>query len=103
MSKLSLEQHAALNALWKLNYKEVQEVIEVLEEQHAEYSAFCGDCGMPCRPFEEDFGFGPYEFQGHPGIDKDVRVVSDCCEACVFTNWELTVNFGQWDLSPEEY
>ena len=103
MSKLSLDQHTALNALWKLNYKEVQEVIEVLEEQHDEYSAYCGDCGMPCSPVKINTGIGPYEFQGQRGYDSKIEILADCCEADVFTNWELTVNFGRWDLSPEEY
>lgn len=103
MSNLSLTQHAILAKLWDLNYKEVQEVLDVLEEQHAEQPAYCGECGHPCSPFEEDFGLGKVEFWGQISIDKDMRIVSDCCAADVFTNWELTVNFGRWDLSPEEY
>jgi len=42
---------------------------------------YCGECGLPCKAVIIDFGIGPYEFWGAPGIDIDNRLVSDCCNA----------------------
>jgi len=95
--KLSADQYSALSKLWLLTYKEVQEVLEVLDEQHSEYSTYCGECGKPCKTVKSDFGIGRYEIHGHVGIDRDIQIVSRCCDAEVFTNWELTVNYDSYD------
>lgn len=103
MSKLSLEQHAALNALWKLNYKEVQEVLAALEDQHDEYSTYCGDCGMPCGVVKVDNGIGAYEIHGHKGYDRNVVDGSTCCGETVYTDWQLTCEYdSKYDGNYEE-
>ena len=48
---------------------------------------------MPCKPVRVDFGLGKVEFWGYISVDKDVHIVSDCCEAEIFTNWELNINY----------
>lgn len=45
------------------------------------YKHVCLSCHQPCEVGAVDFGIGPYEFWGRKGIDKDVQIVSDCCES----------------------
>jgi len=40
----------------------------------------CPLCHRPCEAVLVDFGIGPYEFWGAPGVHVDECVVSDCCE-----------------------
>ena len=40
----------------------------------------CAECREPCEEIAVDFGIGSYEYWGQRGCDRDVRVVSDCCE-----------------------
>lgn len=41
---------------------------------------WCPACGQECSVVEVDFGIGPYEYWGAPGVDRDIRLVSKCCE-----------------------
>ena len=54
---------------------------------------FCGSCGEPCSPKEIDEGIGSYEFWGHKGVDRRIVTVSHCCEASVYEDASLKVNY----------
>jgi hypothetical protein len=41
----------------------------------------CTACGQPCEVCIIDYGIGPYEYWGAPGVDVQLMAVSDCCEA----------------------
>lgn len=43
----------------------------------------CTSCGEPCDPMIIDLGIGSYEYWGAPGIDVQLTVVSQCCEAAI--------------------
>jgi hypothetical protein len=51
---------------------------------------FCGECGEPCEVTDVNFGIGPYEFHGRAGNDRNVRTVSACCEAPIYTDASLS-------------
>ena len=38
-----------------------------------------------------DQGIGPYEFWGRKGFDSNLQWVSNCCEAQVYENEDLTI------------
>jgi hypothetical protein len=42
---------------------------------------WCSACKQECVETAVDFGIGPYEFHGTRGVDRNVQVVSDCCES----------------------
>lgn len=44
----------------------------------------CTSCGDPCSAIQVDFGIGAYECHGFRGIDTQIAIVSDCCEAEAF-------------------
>ncbi len=60
---------------------------------------WCMACGQECRSVEVDFGIGPYEFWGFRGVDRDVRLVSNCCEHEV-TDVEPSLTEPDDDLIP---
>ena len=51
---------------------------------------FCEDCGQPCRAKLIDVGIGAYEYWGDKSVDSNKVWASDCCEASVFQDAELT-------------
>ena len=63
---------------------------------------YCECCGKPCEWEKVDCGIGPYEFWGQRSVDKDIQVLSDCCEGSIYTNPELIVNYEHEDYAPEE-
>lgn len=43
---------------------------------------FCSDCGEKDPKVDNvDFGIGAYEFQGAPGVDKQVQPATKCCNS----------------------
>lgn len=54
-----------------------------------EPGTFCGACGEPAVPVRRDFGFGAYECHGSTGVHRDIRTVSECCEAELFDDASL--------------
>jgi hypothetical protein len=62
---------------------------------------YCGQCGKPCEWEKVDTGIGAYEFWGQKCVDKNIEVLSTCCEADIYTNAELTVNYEHEDYTPE--
>lgn len=42
---------------------------------------YCCACKQPCVTIAVDYGIGPYECWGVRGVDRNVQVVSDCCES----------------------
>mgnify|MGYP001586084147 CR=1 FL=1 len=54
---------------------------------------FCGECKHPCKAKVFDYGIGPYEFWGQRCVDTRESLVSDCCEASVYTDEECTQSF----------
>ncbi len=52
---------------------------------------FCGTCGHECDWHIADFGVGPFEHFGQCGADKNDQAVSDCHDATIFQNEELTI------------
>jgi hypothetical protein len=48
----------------------------------------CTSCAQECYVKREDFGIGPYEYAGAPGVHHCYADVSDCCEADVYDYWE---------------
>jgi hypothetical protein len=43
---------------------------------------FCKDCGEKNpKVMNIDFGIGQYEFQGAPGVDKQIKPATKCCES----------------------
>lgn len=58
-----------------------------------ESGPFCGHCGMPCCATAVDNGIGAYEYWGQKGVHKQIDIESDCCNASVFENANLTINY----------
>ncbi len=58
---------------------------------------FCGSCGEPCEAETADFGVGEYEFWGFRGVDRNVQTVSSCCEADLYSDAELSVEYVEDD------
>jgi hypothetical protein len=54
---------------------------------------FCGDCGEPAETQDVDFGYGVTEFWGHVSNHRDVRTVSACCEADLFADASLRIDY----------
>ena len=51
--------------------------------------SFCCTCGADDEGHEVDFGIGSYECHGYRGIDKQLALVSHCCEASIMDrNWQ---------------
>jgi hypothetical protein len=53
----------------------------------------CTECGQKCNVIIVDFGIGSYEYWGSRGVDSQIEVVSDCCEAPAvdITGHDITV------------
>jgi len=47
---------------------------------------FCFNCGKECSTKVVNEGIGVYEFQGQKGNDKQLSVVSDCCDDDVYVD-----------------
>lgn len=60
----------------------------------------CSACGQPAVPTKVDFGIGDYEFWGARGVHRDVRTVSDCCEADMMENTHAD---PEWFPAPEPF
>jgi len=55
---------------------------KVWQRRHSDIdSYYCQDCQQECSAEPHDFGIGPYEYWGARGTDRNVQVVSNCCEA----------------------
>ena len=63
---------------------------------------FCGDCGMPTDGKWEDHGIGPYEYFGARGTQVKWQWGSECCEALVYEDIELTIVLEPPDQSEDE-
>lgn len=57
------------------------------------HGPFCGDCGQPAEAKREDFGYGALEAWGQRFTHRDVRTVSRCCEADLYENASLTIEY----------
>lgn len=57
------------------------------------HGPFCGACGEPADPKQEDFGYGVTEFWGRVSNHRDVRTVSRCCEAELYEDASLTIEY----------
>ena len=57
------------------------------------HGPYCGHCGEPASPRRVDFGYGVTEFWGHVSNHRDVQIVSDCCEAPLWEDASLTVEY----------
>lgn len=64
---------------------------------------YCGECGKPCHQDLVDFGIGPGEYWGTPFVDRNEQWVSDCCEATVFDDEELTIETDPPEPPEREY
>lgn len=62
-----------------------------------EEGPFCGECGKPCKASAVDNGIGSYEFWGQKCTDTRIEIESECCDAPVFSNAALTVNYDPSD------
>ena len=61
---------------------------------------YCEDCGQVCNPEVVDYGHGHFEHFGGCGVHVDKYVVSDCCEAALFHDFNLQMKA---DLCPSDY
>ena len=43
--------------------------------------AYCSECGAKCLGVARDYGIGAFECRGERGVDRDIHIVSPCCEA----------------------
>ena len=43
--------------------------------------AYCSECGTKCLGIARDYGVGAFECRGERGVDRDIHIVSPCCEA----------------------
>jgi len=76
---------------------------------HREYSGrcegatgtYCSECRHPCRGEVKDFGIGPYEYWGATGVDKQERLVSECCEASVLKGDGTEYSAGEFRYDAE--
>ena len=64
---------------------------------------YCGECGQECAYRVIDEGIGPYEFWGQKCVDHSYVVVSNCCDAPVYTDSALTCPYDYWDYEQEYY
>lgn len=46
---------------------------------------YCEECGRPCQVIVVDKGIGLYEYAGAVGNHRDLREVSDCHEARIYS------------------
>ena len=44
----------------------------------------CSGCANACHEVKVDFGIGPYDYGGAPGVHVDIHLASDCCEVDVY-------------------
>lgn len=58
-----------------------------------EAGPFCECCGQPAKAVYVDFGYGVTEYWGSISTHRDVQVVSDCCEARLFQDAELSESY----------
>jgi hypothetical protein len=61
---------------------------------------YCGECQQECRAVVRDFGAGKLDIGGRTVYDSQKALVSDCCDADLFEDEELSQAF---DVSPDEY
>ena len=54
---------------------------------------YCGECKQECVVITVDYGIGSYEFWGARGCDTQLALVSNCCEADVFTDEACTIPY----------
>lgn len=60
----------------------------------------CSGCGQPACEIEVDYGIGDYEYWGARGVHRDVRRVTDCCEAELIENDK---SYPEWFPDPEPF
>lgn len=58
-----------------------------------DHGPYCGHCGEPAEPVPIDFGIGHYEAWGAAGCDRNVQTVSRCCEATLYSDASLTIEY----------
>lgn len=58
-----------------------------------EHGPYCGHCGEAAEPVQRDFGIGAYEAWGATGFDRNVQTVSRCCEATLYSDASLTIEY----------
>lgn len=63
---------------------------------------YCGECGKECSARLVDEGIGPFEFWGSRGTHHEYVVVSSCCEATVYEDKDLTLEYYATDLIADE-
>lgn len=63
---------------------------------HAKYPGpYCSACSGAAEPVQRDFGIGHYEHHGTCGIDRNIKTVSDCCEATLYEDASLTIEYRE--------
>jgi len=67
-------------------------------------SAFCGECGKPCRVEWEDVGIGDYECHGMVGTQVSWVPSSKCCGSDVFDDPRcVTIYSGDMPYDDEPF
>lgn len=51
---------------------------------------YCAECGNECETKTVDFGHGRTEYWGAISVERNLRIVSECCEGMLYENRELT-------------
>jgi len=62
-----------------------------MTDNYTPQQGYCGECGKLCGIIWVDCGIGEYEYMGHKGSVTDLASLSDCCEAEVYDDKELTI------------
>lgn len=63
-----------------------------------EVTPLCAMCGQPAECVQRDFGIGAYEYWGSPGVDVNLQLVTECCEANEVSNtWSERLKH-KWDI-----
>lgn len=52
---------------------------------------WCGSCKEECDAQVVDVGIGHYEFWGQKGIDRQLCLISECCEGTVYDDRECQI------------
>lgn len=52
---------------------------------------YCEDCGQPCTAVLVDFGHGWTEHFGSRAYDTNKQWVSDCCDAPIYEDEDMTI------------
>lgn len=58
-----------------------------------ESGPFCGHCGQPCEVSMNENGVGFTEFWGSVSFDSRIEAESKCCDAPVFDDAALQINY----------